>query len=192
MNNDHVGTFLSRASILIPIIVLIVGLVSVAQDRFLPHRTISPSPTVSPTAVPKKLTGLNLKGPLVCEYQEKEASSTAFIKNKQIYVAHAGAKESRMLLSGDCAYWWNGNKGTKICGVSGYMSTVEQLTSLGIISVDSMIEMGQEMASQSGLVVPEPQYIKRLLATCEGAEVQDAVFTVPSDVVFATTSAKLP
>lgn len=115
--------YVSRATIIAPLIILVLGLfVFVTQKKQSP--TTSPTPTKTPKL--KTLSDIDLTGPMKCNFSYKDSSVSAQIKNKKVYAEVIDKNEGTTyyLLNEDCLYSWDKIKpgGKKTCGISTLLS----------------------------------------------------------------------
>lgn len=132
----------------------------------------------------------NLQGPLICSYKDNKENLDlkAYIKNKQIYVEtpHQGEQE-RILIAGDCLYNWDEGEatGTKMCGVSQYMSLFESLAKLGLVDPTTLLRALSEMRPSGFQEAPsEMKTIQNLNQICIKGEIKDSIFEIPINVQF--------
>lgn len=167
----------AKIVIFIPLCIFLFGLyIKYSQKSSTKEMIVIPQ--ISPTVIKKQ--SLDLEGPLVCKSSSKDASVSAFIKNKQVYGEKTDKiKTQYYLLSGDCLYIWlkGGLVGKKTCGLNKYVSIVSIVFSFQVIdSLDSLIP--SEIASYSG-------DIKSLIKTCKKEQIKnEEVFKIPKNIVF--------
>lgn len=178
----------SKLILLFPIILIFFGLIirfNQDKEKKTIYQEKKPKPTsatiLSPTI--KKMTSFNLQGPLVCQLTDKEASISAYIKDKNIF-AKVIEKEGRQnfLFKEDCLYLWQDGQytGEKICGVGQYLNLV---TSLPFFDFSSVI------GNYSKNLFKELNF-SRLVSSCEAKKVEDEIFTLPPRVIFKNNSIK--
>lgn len=167
----------AKIIIFIPLIIFLIGLYVKYSYKPSATKTILIS-QISPTATKQKL--LDLDGPLICQYSSKEASISAFIKNKQIYGEKIDKlKTNRYLLVNDCLYIWEKDKlvGKKTCGLGQYLNLISFFSSFQTIdNLEKLIP--SEVASYSA-------EIKNIIKACEKEQIKnEEIFKVPKNVRF--------
>jgi len=130
-----------------------------------------------------KSASFDLKGPSICDYNSKEASVSAFIKDKHIYAnVKTNGKSQEIIVDDDCGYIWVTNKieGQKICGIGTYIGLYETMSSF--ISPDMISGL---MSESSGIAKDLPvDLIGNISKSCVDGAVGDDAFTVPKDIIF--------
>lgn len=196
---DDVFYYLSKATIIIPLVVLLVALIIKFNEK--PKiQSYRQAPVVQPTIQAKVESDLlknfiktnasssasfNLSGPLNCDYPYDEGVVNAQIKNNNILLkANTKSLMQTILYKGDCIYLWTPGKlsGQKICGVSSYISTFNALSGLGNFSLESMLKYLPNL----GLPVKNlsQKDIDGLINSCKKKEVNLDIFTIPQNILF--------
>jgi hypothetical protein len=145
------------------------------------------TPTITPT--PSKMIAnqksLDLVGPYHCSYAQGELKTEVFIKNRQVFSSMQDKKTSYFMLKGDCIYNWEitSTKGSKVCGMSQYLSMYEMMASMNLVKIQDIIDpllknSHQGESGQLDFLIPE------LTNNCKKEEVNDALFTLPTTVQF--------
>lgn len=195
---DNFFAHVSRFTIIIPIAVIIFATSFKVLDMISPKKstdTLFPTPTGQ--AAPKKSPSINidLKGPYVCNHKTEEASVSAFIKDKNVYIANQKkAKTNYFLLRGDCLYIWEKSSftGEKVCGLGPYISLAEMFSQMGALGgsfslTGSLSTLKNVMSGTSPQAADAFQDIDlaKALQTCRKKEVTNtAVFTIPQNILF--------
>lgn len=171
---DDFFHFVSKVVIIIPFVIVISALVLKFNQKGNYSQKIIPSPTVVATKIPVSSPSvkLNLIGPFVCQINEKEASISAYIKDKKVFVERSeGEKVDYFLLKDDCLYWWEKGKytGQKICGIGPYLSYFEQFSNFPNLGALGMGDFN----------------LTSLLGGCKKEEIKDTkIFKLPNNVLF--------
>jgi len=137
----------------------------------------------APSVENSKGMNFDLDGPSICQYDSKEASVSAFIKDKHIYAnIKTNGKSQEIIVDDDCGYIWVTNKieGQKICGIGTYIGLYEQFSSL----ISSEMISGL-LSERSGIAKDLPvDLIGNISKSCVDGAVGDDAFTVPKDIIF--------
>lgn len=177
---DDFFYYASKVILFFPVVLVILALIfKFNQSDKKVKKVIIPTQRLTPTANPVKKNNplnFNLDGPFVCNFSDKKASISAFIKDKKIFIKKQ-EKESviNFLVNNDCLYLWEDKKynGDKVCGISSYLSFFEnfpsflKLTNFGFTSDQSL----------------------NFLNFCQKKEIEnDKIFEVPVRVLFKNKS----
>lgn len=190
---DEFFYYSSKIILIIPIIIVILSLIikfnnkkeeGVKRENQL--RIVSPK--VSPKAtIDKKKSSFNLNGPLVCQYDNKEASISAYIKDKKIY-AKITKKNSKvnLLVNDDCLYYWLEKQytGEKICGIGQYMNLLVSLP---------LFDLSSSLFGVNGVVddpLMEEINFNQLFSSCKEKKVDEAIFQLPQEIIFKNSPLK--
>ncbi|MEK7070730.1 MAG: hypothetical protein AAB966_02895 [Patescibacteria group bacterium] len=173
---------ISKLVIVIPIVAIIIALL--LKQEFKQPALPQVQPTKQSVSVtPGTTVQIDLNKEYVCQNKEK----TAYIKNKKLHLISQNKNGSTIqLLSGDCLYSWKKGSfsGEKTCGLSGYISTMETISRMGLMSTDAMIDTALEFTKQTGFMGSKVS-IQTFLKTCKEEKVQNVkVFEVPKEVLF--------
>lgn len=186
---DEFFHYASKIILIIPIIIVIFALiikfnekkeegVNKSNQRILISPKISSKPTIN-----KKKSSFNLKGPLVCQYSNKEASVSAFIKDKNIYakIVKKNSQEN-FLVKGDCLYHWQEKQytGEKICGIGQYLSLVASLPFFDFSSLFKNVN--DPLMKELNL--------NQLISSCEEKKVDGEIFQMPQEIIFKNSPLK--
>lgn len=179
----------SRILFIIPVIVILIALLtkfSFAPSETKQEQKVTIFPT-KPIEVQESSASakINLQGPFRCQFVSPDASASAFIKERKVYITvNRKGTDQNVLLNGDCVYMWGktGFNGEKVCGISSYISLGESLLSLNIISPESLFE-------QFGSLLPAGEIpnidISSVLNSCKKEEIKDdTLFTIPKNILF--------
>lgn len=181
----------SKLGVYLPSLLLIIALIIVftapkKEAKTTPQILVQLTPTVTPTPAIK--INLNLKGPFTCDYEVKGATISAFIKNKQIAADFVEAsQESHFIYSKDCLYQWNtvNPNGSKQCGLSTAIDTVDMLSSFGLLDFGSILGMvPTNLDGAQKEMSKNTEGIQKFLSTCVKKEPAKDTFTIPVDRVF--------
>ena len=134
---------------------------------------------------------LDLEGPWICDFSSEDASISAYIKDKEIYVKTKRENlADNLLISGDCYYEWQEGilEGKKTCGISSFISIFETMTNFGLISYDAIFPYISQLAVGDSISTDEAD-IKRMTDSCEKQVVEDIVFEIPNNINFKLNTA---
>ncbi len=170
-NLDNFFSYVSKAVIIIPIIVVIVSLfLKFNQPKN--NRSINNFPTPSPTtqSIQNNSFKFDLKGPLVCD--------NLFIQDKKVLFKN---KLINYLLNGDCLYIWGEGKidGEKKCGLTNYVNMAENY--LGSLNINDLVNnnLVKDFIKDKNINVND------LVNTCKKENIRDvSIFGVPEKVLF--------
>ena len=189
---------ITRFVIFLPLILVIVFLYINSRSRKENFGAISPMPSLTQSPANNNLDTkdvltsekssqtLDLNGPSVCTYKDEKASTTAYIKNKNIYAKQVTSERStEFLLKGDCVYIWEKDaaNGQKICGVSQYLDLFSMLSSTPFFDIKTIIPA--LLGSKTGVEVPEK--LPDLDKVCKKGEVDEKLFELPTNIQFKLT-----
>lgn len=144
--------------------------------------------TGSTSKISTQSAGFDLKGPSICTISNDGTDIKAYIKNAQIYAEFLNKSESkRLLVNGDCLYNWSVREatGTKMCGISQYMSMAQMLSQSGLISVETILQYLAKI--QPSVKVPNARDISQ---SCIKTEVKDSYFVIPTTIQFKEEALK--
>ena len=193
MNTDKLLNFVSRFVIIIPLIIIILALIFKSQKQEFKKENINITPTIPIKNTQLDFKKINLNGEYTCSFKTKEATQTAYIKNKKIFVESLNKIKNEtdyFIFSGDCLYNWDKGEysGEKFCGLSKYISTAEKLLSVGFIDVDTILKSVKEVSKGTG-AKNEDIDLKNL--TCkEGINQKKDLFNIPLNVLFKNKEVK--
>jgi hypothetical protein len=166
----------SKIIIVIPIIIVILALIfRFNENKNSLPKNFLPTPTFILTATPKvKSVKIDLKGPYVCNFEINEATISAFIKNKEIFLnkKEKGKQENFLYKKDGCLYQWENNKftGNKVCGLSYYIEFFDQFSQL------------------PSFILPNTDF-NSYFNKCQKQEIKDEkIFDLPVNVLFKNTS----
>lgn len=165
---DDFFSFVSKAVIIIPIVVVILSL----MIKFNQSKTglINPTPTTIQIAQNNSFK-LDLKGPIVC--------GNLFIKDKKVLYKN---KMTNYLLTGDCLYIWQEGKinGEKKCGLTNYLNIAENY--LGPLNINDLINNNLV----KDFIKDKSININDVISSCKkGGIKDDSIFSVPEKVLFS-------
>ncbi len=168
---DDFFSFVSKAVIVIPIVVVILSLVfrfnqSLPKKNSLINNFSTPS--ILPT--PKSEFKFDLKGPIVCD--------SLFIKDKKILFRN---KVTNYLLNGDCLYSWDEGvlNGDKQCGLSNYVSMAENY--LGSLNINDLVNNNLV----KNFIADKDIDLTGIVKNCKREDVKDdSIFGIPEKILF--------
>ena len=174
-NLDNFFSYVSKAVIIIPIVVVIISLFL----KFNQSKTglinskmglINQAPTAIP-AIQNNSFKFDLKGPIVCD--------NLFIKDKKVLLKN---KLINYLLNGDCLYTWETGKsnGEKKCSLSNYVNLAENY--LGSLNVKDLVNnnLVKEFIKDKNINIAD------ITKSCKRKEIKDkSVFEVPVKILFS-------
>jgi len=190
---------ITRFVIFLPLIIVIIFLFFNSRSRGENYGAISPTQTLTQTPENNLLNTasgikpvtsngkLDLIGPTVCAYKDEKSSTTAYIKNKNIYAKQVSSKSStEFILKGDCVYIWGKDSvsGQKICGVSQYLGIFEMLSSMPFFDLKAIVPA--LLGGTTGVEIPDK--LPDLDKVCKKGEVDEKLFTIPEGVAFQVPS----
>jgi hypothetical protein len=185
----------SKVVIIIPLVILFLAVVLQLQQRvpFLNSKSkISPTPVLKPLSpTPPPVTSkvkIDLNGPYMCSYADKQQSAQVYIKNKNILIQMMQAHGENILINGDCYYKWEPNQftGDKMCGVSTYLGLYETMSALGGVDIGSVLSIAH-LSDDKGAALSS-DFIENVVNSCKKQEVSDTVFAIPRTVSFKDTT----
>lgn len=189
-NSDEIFSVLSKLTIIIPLVVIVTAIVLKYNGKTVDNSGLKQNvnKTPSATSVPGKTASLRIDiiGPWQCDFEISGSSTSAFIKNKQLY---AQTKEKNVtenfIFNNDCLYRWQSQKytGDKYCGLSPMISLVELMSGIsGGLDLKSLVGN----LSQIGIDKNITDKIKNidLDKSCQKKEPPVNIFTVPTNVLF--------
>lgn len=182
----------ARIVIFFPLLVLLLGfLISSKQTS-----SVTLSEQVTPTvavqeSVEKKKTDVSsvtfdLNGPYQCIYTDASMNVEIAVKNKKVSATFTTDEtKTNILVNGDCGYKWEEGQftGEKMCNIGQYLSIIDMLSSMNLMSFDSVLSMIQSVDSSVSI---DSGVMSSVAQTCQKQEVEDSVFTIP-DIVFEDT-----
>jgi hypothetical protein len=168
-NLDNFFSYVSKAVIIIPIIIVILSLIFKfnAPKNSSNQVLVRPAPTTTQTNSFK----FDLKGPIVCD--------DLFIKDKKVFFKN---KQTNYLLNGDCLYNWEEGRtsGEKKCGLSNYINMAESYLSLSNINDIANNNMVKDFIKEKNID------LAAVIKSCKSGEIKDkSVFEIPKTVLFS-------
>lgn len=183
---------ISNLIIIISIFLIIIGLFvrkinnqnnleSLSKNYFLITPTLTTNPTTKEKT--KNQQKLDLNGPLICNYQTKEASISAFIKEKKILGRVEAKNEiTNFLVDDDCLYFWQNYNGEKICGIGVYKNLLTQLS--GSLNLFNNSVFKNFLPDEFKKTIGETNFdLSQLLNSCQKKEF-NLDFKSPADIFF--------
>src|SRR3989338_6717730 len=105
MNKDHslddFFHFVSRLLFVVPIVMILFALLikfSLTNPQLKDKKQIFPSPTQTVTKTASLSAKLNLRGPFQCHFDNKDASLSAYIKDRKIFLTSDGKTQNQNVL----------------------------------------------------------------------------------------------
>lgn len=183
--------FMSRIAIFLPLVVLLLGFLISANKP----SQVTLSTDITPTISTQEVTGktktatqsgmkLDLVGPYQCSYKDASIEVNVLIKNKKVHATLlSDSITTNLLVNGDCGYKWEEGKltGEKMCNISQYLSMAEMLSSMNLMSFDSILSMVGEMDSSVSL---NSSVMSSVAQSCKKQEVAEEIFTIPTNIHF--------
>ena len=188
MDRNNIMTLISRAVIIIPLAIILVAVMikfNQPDNNYpLTKISLSPSPVLFPTQVASAEAKLDLHGPYICSYQDKDSSISAYIQNQQILVKINQNKSTQnLLVKDDCYYSWSNlkTKGEKKCGgITQIMSLVNIMLGMNNLNLSSFASY----LSDKNLNVSQSQF-QAILNSCRKEEIKNNQFILPKSVTFS-------
>ncbi len=137
--------------------------------------TAPPATSSSALTVPE----IDMTGPWYCSYDTGPHSATLSIANSKIrfdLTGETGQKEST-IFDGDCLYSWQGNTGTKQCGLAQYLGLLTAYGENGDVDLAQMLLASMQEGEMS-------EEMQALVASCKKVDVSQSAFTPPAQVTF--------
>jgi hypothetical protein len=194
----------TQTRVLVVLAVIFIGaffLTKAEADRTKSIVVPTPTPFIFRRRIAQAAAQNSRKFDLNSQYECGDASSSATISKKRLYITSTKAKQkSYVVFNGDCVYsWMSGAKaGTKKCGYGQMVRLYDSFAGLGGIDSNMIIDTlsGTGLlnvlmpASQSaGLSTQGLQ--KKFLSSCrETTSVNEKLFEVPKTVTFTETKQK--
>lgn len=197
---DGIFHKLSKAVIIIPIVVLLVAMAIKTRDKVTGYQQadsksaqLTPAPVQArPSSMPdKSAVKLDLKGPLVCNYSADGKNTNIYIKDRKIYVKILKEEMTEeVVVREDCMYRWQTGQSTgdKTCGIGTYLTLFDTLSSFGMLDIDSLMgslsQFTGENPSAAGMSPPAAADIAK---ACLVNDIPEVAFTVPTNIRFTET-----
>jgi len=175
-------SILAKIAIIIPLAIIVTALMikfnTPSKSDFLPpyseiKTSITPVITLVPLEVASTSGRLDLTGPYVCSFTNKEGSFSAYIKNQQVFIKLIqGKTEQKFLLKDGCYYLWNNSQaqGEKRCGgIDKLFSLVNQLLGMSLMGINFNF-----LSSQ----------LQSLFSSCQKIDFSHEIFNLPAGVSF--------
>ncbi|OGK18157.1 hypothetical protein A3G67_00855 [Candidatus Roizmanbacteria bacterium RIFCSPLOWO2_12_FULL_40_12] len=186
---DRFFYYASRFVIIIPIMTVAFILLFAKNPLEKTQNLSVPAPTESPSV--KAQAEFDINESYICKTKSKNSSMTAYIKNKSISaITQEKGKIKHTVFVGDCLYKWQDGQtiGEKTCGLAQYVSIAENLSSMNILTPDTIIESieGKGGDSTSGEAFSFSK-------SCKKQEVRDdALFAIPKKITFKEIKQEQP
>ncbi len=187
--------FISRFVIVVPIIVVVAAIfIKFGSPDYKSYSVSLPTPTAK-LAVSSANTNIkiDLKGPFICKFSSKDATISAFIKDKKISTKFVEKNLAQnYLLKDDCLYIWNEGSfsGEKTCGLTNYVNLAESLISSNLLDINTIFNYLNKFGETPSLM-KNPVDLKNLLNSCKKEEITDVkIFELPNNVLFKNTGVK--
>jgi preprotein translocase subunit YajC len=174
----------SRLVIIFPILVIVTAFFlwnpsqKKQQEQPVPTQQVGEPTTVT--------TQIDISGSYACSFRtEKDATVSAYIKNKALYVQNRDLKKTTyVLFQKDCLYEWQENValGQMTCGLSQYVSMFENMSKLGLANPDTYLKT---FLGDTGKIKDEKGKATTLGKACQKKEIKNTkIFEVPKTVQF--------
>lgn len=182
---------ISRVVIFIPLVVLLLGFLISSNKSSTANLSTAITPTISAqeSAVKTKTASssinLNLTGPYQCQYNDETINANIVIKNKKIRATLiSDTVTTNFLVNGDCGYTWEEGTfaGEKMCNIGQYLSMAEMLSSMNLMSLDSILSMVGDLDSSVQL---DKNALSSVAQSCKKQEVADEQFILPTTITFS-------
>lgn len=179
---DEFFYYSSKIILLVPFILIIFGLIirfnqNNEKNIIRQEENLIPTPTIVLSPKIKKTTSFNLQGPLFCQLTNKDASISAYIKDKKIF-AKVVKKEGQenFLVKEDCLYLWQEGQytGEKICGIGRYLNLVVGLP---------FFDFSSALGNKNNDLFKELN-LAQLISSCQAKNIEDKIFMLPPRVIF--------
>lgn len=193
-NTDDLLFYFSKLTIIIPLIIIIIALLikfNQSRTSVLSDLQLRPTITLLPT---KQLVSnsINLQGPFICQYKDKDIQANVSIKNKNIYAKILrNSKYENILINNDCYYRWEENKytGEKICGISTIMSIVDTLINNNLLDINNLNENSM-LKNLTNLTASDGAQINAIIKSCIKKPVDNNIFNIPQKILFKNSTIK--
>jgi len=127
---------------------------------------------------------INLQGPWQCSVKVPEGSAELHILNKNVrFISTSAGTTDNTLLNDGCIYTWQGNTGTRQCGLDQYMDMFSSL-----LSDSEGIDLGSILAEQVGSDPGQSEAYILLLQSCQKIPSNSSLFVVPQNVTWDESS----
>lgn len=163
--------------------------------RLRPTEIETPRPvvTILPTVIQNReptiaSLPITLDGPLTCSYSSDEATVSASILQRKLYLGiDEATSSSRFLMRDNCSYTWSPltNTGEKNCDMQKIIQTANFMSSLGLLNMNQIIKIIPTRTEHS--LYNNPITINKIISTCQKVATDEAFFVVPWNVVFTET-----
>lgn len=197
---EELFRFLSKITIIIPIVVVAVAFMLRSSNRSTnaannPYRqmlSVTPVVTAQDSGALNRLNfdstkgKIDLNGPLVCRYNDKDMQGEAYIKDKNIYATlKQQASQQYFLVKGDCLYQWTSGTytGEKTCGVGSVLDMVTTLSQLGLFDISTVFQALSQFNVGPSIAISPPS-MEALKSSCKKDTVNDSLFDLPQSITF--------
>jgi len=180
---DDFFYFFSKIIIFLPLVFIFIGLIlrfnQKKEYNFNKKNLSSVKTFFSPTPKDSNLI-FDFDGPWQCFFEMKEATITAYIKNKKIKLElETDLKKSYFLIEKDCFYQWDENQfsGNKSCGVGPYL-----------VFFESVLRNNKNAFLDFFLKNYLNQEVFSLKDICKKEKIDENNFLLPKNIFFKNTS----
>jgi hypothetical protein len=169
-NLDDFFSFVSKAVIIIPIVVVIISLLLKFSSPKNPITNNFFAPTVIVIPTVKQEFKFDLKGPIVCD--------SLFIHDKKILFKN---KSVNYLLNGDCFYNWETGKtnGERRCGLTNYINMAGNY--LGFLNLNDLVNNNLI----KDFIKDKNINLTSVVKSCKKEKIKDdSIFAIPKKIIF--------
>lgn len=180
--------FISRWSVIIPMLLLFIFVIFLYNQNINIKKEQTKLNLLQKVKANSTLKNIDLKNESVCKYSSKDASISAYIKSKRIFLQNTDKKNkeiSYLLISGDCLYRWpdKGNKGEKTCGVSSFINIADNLIKFGLINPEILSNQFINLDNYIGMNINTSEVLKNI--KCIKTKVPSTTsFEIPKKIIF--------
>jgi len=185
---------ISKFVIILPLVIIVLALVLNLDNKKAAIVADKITPTLVPTIIIQATpeAKLDLQGPWICGYQDKESSISAFISNSRFFAEYKNKTTTqRYLVKDDCYYIWDKFKllGEKNCGsVKQVLNIANMLLGLNVLDVKDIMSYLPQLGLENKSGATNEAQIQSILNSCKKEKFDEKVFAVPSAVKFSVTS----
>ena len=159
--------FISRLSVIIPLAILFIAVVFLYSSKSALKVEDSNTKPQQQVKINASIKNIDLNNESICDYSSKEASISAYIKSKRIFLQNTdkeNKERSYLLISGDCLYRWQdkGNKGEKTCGISSFITIADNLIKFGLINPETLSKQFTNLDKYIGMNIDLGEALKNV------------------------------
>lgn len=166
----------SKGVIVVPVLLLILAFVFLYPGKNLKEKIFKPTPTPTRAVT---VENIDLSGEYICKSNDWEG----YIKQGKIYIKNTAKQTNFYLYRDDCLYSWKNKEynGSKVCGLSPYISIFENLSRLKLLNFETIISsfLPNVDSDQTSKKIGE------VLQSCSQGTVENVeIFEIPQNVLF--------